>query len=69
MLSAIHCQIPPFEWAFSTLPNDKPYVREPISFNLSHSNDAVAIAIIEGQSRLRLGVDIECYRKLDTYLH
>lgn len=65
MLSAIYSHTSPFEWVFSILLHGKPQVREPISFNLSHSHDAVAIAILKMENNLRLGVDIECYRKLN----
>jgi 4'-phosphopantetheinyl transferase len=48
--------------------NGRPAVAEPIpiAFNLSHSQDLVAIAIAHGETNMHLGVDIECPRAISN---
>jgi len=65
MLSEIYPDVLPVEWNFFTSENGKPYVKNPISFNLSHSHDAVAMAILKKQSNMNIGVDIECYQEVE----
>lgn len=54
------------KWEFYSNVNGKSSVKEPLSFNLSHSHGAVAIAVILGENQLNIGVDIECYREIDN---
>jgi 4'-phosphopantetheinyl transferase len=60
--------VSPAEVEFSYNEYGKPFLRkgrdgaEPASFNLSHSEDFLAIAVGEGA---RIGVDIECPREID----
>ncbi|MGV3002794.1 4'-phosphopantetheinyl transferase family protein [Vibrio sp. E150_018] len=49
-------------WQFFTNKNGKPFVKEPLSFNLSHSSGAVALAVLKGKSQLEVGIDIEVYK-------
>ncbi|EKO3894520.1 MULTISPECIES: 4'-phosphopantetheinyl transferase family protein [Vibrio] len=50
-------------WQFFTNKNGKPFVKEPLSFNLSHSSGAVALAVLKGNNQLNIGIDIEVYKK------
>ncbi|MGF1703654.1 4'-phosphopantetheinyl transferase superfamily protein [Photobacterium makurazakiensis] len=66
VLSNIYPKQEKNKWAFFSNSNGKPFVKEPLSFNLSHSHGAVAIAVLLGESQLNIGVDIECYEKVDN---
>ncbi len=61
-LSQRHPPHAPMSWQFDAGPDGKPQVRGPVptEFNLSHSGDAVAVAIADQA----VGVDIECHRAL-----
>ncbi|MDV6252609.1 4'-phosphopantetheinyl transferase family protein [Vibrio sp. EA2] len=50
------------KWQFFTNENGKPFVKEPLSFNLSHSSGAVALAVLNGNNQLNIGIDIEVYK-------
>ncbi len=62
-LSQRHPAHAPLSWQFEAGPVGKPRVLGPVptEFNLSHSADAVAVAIADQA----VGVDIECHRPLD----
>ncbi|QMV16893.1 4'-phosphopantetheinyl transferase family protein [Vibrio spartinae] len=55
-----------YKWELYQNVNGKPFVKEPLSFNLSHSHGAVAMAVLLGENQLNIGVDIECYKKIDN---
>jgi len=65
ILSEVCPDVLPIEWSFYTSENGKPYVKKPLSFNLSHSHDAVAMVVLKKQSNMNIGIDIECYQKIE----
>lgn len=52
------------EWRFDQTPSGKPFIKEGIAFNLSHSARSVVVALIESTDKSAVGVDIECFREI-----
>jgi 4'-phosphopantetheinyl transferase len=55
----------PSEWYFHQTPAGKPFIKEGIAFNLSHSASSVVVALVESTDKGAVGVDIECFRQMD----
>lgn len=53
------------EWRFDQTPSGKPFIKEGIAFNLSHSARSVAVALVESTDKSAVDVDIECFREMD----
>ncbi|MGO2510989.1 4'-phosphopantetheinyl transferase family protein [Marinomonas polaris] len=53
------------EWYFAQTSSGKPFIKEGIAFNLSHSTSSVAVALVESTDKSAVGVDIECFREMD----
>lgn len=66
------------EWSFEVLSNGKPQVdlnncpckvsplASTLAFNLSHSGNVVAVASIEAMYQNSVGIDVECYKDIDS---
>lgn len=65
VLSLEYPDIFPSDWVITKSPECKPFLTAPISFNLSHSKEAVAMVAAVGQSELQIGIDVECYQKIE----
>ena len=65
LLTRLYPECREWEWVFYSEPHGKPFVKQPLSFNLSHSHGAVAMVICSGANRLNIGIDLERYRSDD----
>ena len=54
----------PFDWVFNQTSFGKPFIKDNIAFNLSHSMTSVAVALAEFAGKNTVGVDIECFRAM-----
>lgn len=52
------------EWHFDRSVSGKPFIKEGVAFNLSHSVNSVAVALIESADKNVVGVDVECFREI-----
>lgn len=65
VLSYYNPDTAPKDWQFRYSRSGKPHTEQNIAFNLSHSEQAVAIVSVKQADTNNIGVDIECYRLLD----
>ena len=64
VLSHYASHVSPLQWRFQKTKFGKPFVIDPIAFNLSHSEQSVALAVLPESSQSSLGVDVECFRTI-----